>query len=145
MSEEEGKRFWMHSDVEGVAPFGEATMAVVDEVRGGVVAYFGDFGMANDYVNRQNEEHISSLAGRRTPPSAIETLKLKTASYIKEMTGVADDASTSPLMKQRLLAYAAALKEWTLCYDGACEDTREAENRIRRLGGTTLDGVSHSK
>jgi len=32
------------------------------------------------------------------------------------------------------------LQEWMLCYDGAIEDLREAERRIRELGGTMLDG-----
>jgi len=36
------------------------------------------------------------------------------------------------------------LQEWMLCYDGAIEDLREAERRIRELGGTTLDGKKHT-
>lgn len=44
-----------------------------------------------------------------------------------------------PVIKQSI----NLLQEWTLCYEGAIEDLREAERRIRELGGTTLDGQKY--
>lgn len=49
----------------------------------------------------------------------------------------------APVFQGSFSDYAEVIEEWMRCYDGALEGLREAERRLRELGGTTLDGVRH--
>jgi hypothetical protein len=138
---ESDSRFWMFSDFEK-GPFGDATIAVVDEESGGIVAYFCDISAASDYVNHRNEMHDQVLCGKVFPDTrGARDLMSQTKKYIQEMKSLSSSESTPPLLRQRMLKYASALNEWVIMYKVSQMEPAESEKVVKVLDGASPGSV----